>query len=77
MAAGMDACKDACMDAWMYAWMHVCMHRCIWTQFITTKKPSTDEIEVAILSIANCVENSENTKMFEDITTQASEVKVG
>jgi len=27
--------------------------------------------------MANCVENSENTKMFEDITTQASEVKVG
>ena len=49
----------------------------IWTQFITTKKPSTDQIEVAILSMANCVENSENTKMFEDITTQASEVKVG
>ena len=34
----------------------------IWTQFITTKKPSTDQIEVAILSMANCVENSENTK---------------
>ena len=29
----------------------------IWTQFITTKKPSDDQIEVAILSMANCVEN--------------------
>jgi len=25
----------------------------------------------------NCVENSENTKLFERITAQASEVKVG
>jgi uncharacterized protein YqhQ len=49
----------------------------IWTQFITTKKPSDDQIEVAILSMANCVENSENTKLFEGITAQASEVKVG
>ena len=49
----------------------------IWTQFITTKKPSDDQIEVAILSMANCVENSENTKLFEDITARASEVKVG
>ena len=49
----------------------------IWTQFITTKKPSDDQIEVAILSMANCVENSENTKLFESITTRASEVKVG
>ena len=49
----------------------------IWTQFITTKKPSDDQIEVAILSMANCVEKSENTKLFESITAQASEVKVG
>jgi hypothetical protein len=32
---------------------------------------------VAILSMANCVENSENTKLFEGITAQANEVKVG
>ena len=40
-------------------------------------RPSDDQIEVAILSMANCVENSENTKLFEGITAQASEVKVG
>jgi len=49
----------------------------IWTQKITTKKPDDDQIEVAILSMANCIENSENIQGIHPVTQQANEVKVG
>jgi len=49
----------------------------IWTQKITTKKPDDDQIEVAILSMANCIENSENIQDIHPVTQQANEVKVG
>ena len=36
-----------------------------------------DQIEVAILSMANCIENSENIQGIHPVTQQANEVKVG
>ena len=38
----------------------------IWTQKITTKNPSKEQIEVAILSMANCIAHSENTDRFNE-----------
>ena len=49
----------------------------IWTQKITTKNPSKEQIEVAILSMANCIAHSENTDRFDEILANTSEVKIG
>ena len=49
----------------------------IWVQKITTKNPSKEQIEVAILSMANCVAYSENTDRFYEILANTNEVKVG
>ena len=49
----------------------------IWTQKITTKNPSKEQIEVAILSMANCTANSENTDRFKEILANTSEVEIG
>ena len=49
----------------------------IWTQKITTKNPSKEQIEVAILSMANCIAHSENTDKFNEILANTSEVKIG
>ncbi len=37
----------------------------IWTQKITTKKPSEEQIIVARIAMANCVKNSENITTFD------------
>jgi len=49
----------------------------IWVQKITTKNPSKEQIEVAILSMANCITHSENTDRFDKILQNTSEVKIG
>ena len=49
----------------------------IWTQKITTKNPSKEQIEVAILSMANCIAHSENTDKFNEILANTNEVKIG
>ena len=49
----------------------------IWTQKITTKKPSEDQIIVARIAMANCVKNSENVSMFDDILSTSKEVSNG
>ena len=49
----------------------------LWTQKITTKEPSADQIEVAILSMANCINNSEGSTRFDTIISKAQEVKIG
>ena len=49
----------------------------IWVQKITTKTPSKEQIEVAILSMANCITHSENTDRFDKILQNTSEVKIG
>ena len=49
----------------------------IWTQKITTKNPSKEQIEVAILSMANCIAHSENTDRFNEILANTSEVEIG
>ena len=49
----------------------------IWVQKITTKNPSKEQIEVAILSMANCITHSENTDRFDKILQNISEVKIG
>ena len=49
----------------------------IWTQKITTKNPSKEQIEVAILSMANCIAHSENTDRFNGILANTSEVEIG
>ena len=49
----------------------------IWVQKITTKNPSKEQIEVAILSMANCIAQSENTDRFDKILQNTSEVKIG
>ena len=49
----------------------------IWTQKITTKVPSNEQIEVAILAMANCISNSEQTNKFETILGNAKVVNHG
>lgn len=49
----------------------------IWVQKITTKNPSKEQVEVAILSMANCITHSENTDRFDKILQNISEVKIG
>ena len=49
----------------------------LWTQKITTKEPSADQIEVAILSMANCINNSEGSTRFDTILSKAQEVEIG
>ena len=49
----------------------------IWVQKITTKNPSKEQVEVAILSMANCITHSENTDRFDKILQNTSEVKIG
>ena len=49
----------------------------IWVQKITTKYPSKEQVEVAILSMANCITHSENTDRFDKILQNTSEVKIG
>ena len=49
----------------------------IWKQKITTKNPSNEQIEVAIVSMANCIAHSENTDRFDEILANTSEVKIG
>ena len=49
----------------------------IWVQKITTKNPSKEQIEVAILSMANCITHSESTDRFDKILQNTSEVKIG
>jgi len=49
----------------------------LWTQKITTKEPSADQIEVAILSMANCINNSEGSTRFDTILSKAKEVEIG
>ena len=49
----------------------------IWVQKITTKNPSKEQVEVAILSMANCITHSENTNRFDKILQNTSEVKIG
>ena len=49
----------------------------IWTQKITTKKPSEDQIIVARIAMANCVKNSENVSIFDDILATSKEVSNG
>ena len=50
---------------------------CIRDRKITTKNPSKEQIEVAILSMANCIAHSENTDRFDEILANTSEVKIG
>jgi uncharacterized protein YqhQ len=49
----------------------------IWTQKITTKKPSEEQIVVARIAMANCVKNSENITTFDDILSTSKEVNNG
>ena len=49
----------------------------IWVQKITTKNPSKEQIEVSILSMANCITHSENTDRFDKILQNTSEAKIG
>ena len=49
----------------------------LWTQKITTKEPSAEQIEVAILSMANCINNSEGSTRFDKILSKAQEVEIG
>ena len=49
----------------------------IWTQKITTKKPSEDQIVVARIAMANCIKNSENIATFDDILSTSKEVSNG
>ncbi len=49
----------------------------IWVQKITTKNPSKEQVEVAILSMANCISHSENTDRFDKILQNTNEVKIG
>ena len=49
----------------------------LWTQKITTKEPSAEQIEVAILSMANCINHSEGSTKFDTILSKAQEVEIG
>jgi uncharacterized protein YqhQ len=49
----------------------------IWTQKITTKKPSEEQIIVARIAMANCVKNSEKSSKFDDILSTSKEVTNG
>jgi uncharacterized protein YqhQ len=49
----------------------------IWTQKITTKNPSNEQIEVAIMSMANCIKHSEDTDQFDELLSTSKEVLSG
>ena len=49
----------------------------IWTQKITTKNPSNEQIEVAIMSMANCIKHSEDTDQFDELLSNSKEVLNG
>ncbi len=49
----------------------------IWTQKITTKIPSDDQIEVAIISMANCIKHSEEIDRFDELLSISKELKNG
>ncbi len=49
----------------------------IWTQKITTKKPTEEQITVARIAMANCIKNSENISTFDDILSTSKEVSNG
>ena len=49
----------------------------IWTQKITTKAPSDEQIEVAIISMANCIKYSEDIDGFDELLSKSKELKNG
>jgi uncharacterized protein YqhQ len=49
----------------------------IWTQKITTKIPSDDQIEDAIISMANCIKHSEEIDRFDELLSISKELKNG
>ena len=49
----------------------------IWTQKITTKAPSDEQIEVAIISMANCIKHSEDIDGFDELLSKSKELKNG
>lgn len=49
----------------------------IWTQKITTKAPSDQQIEVAIISMANCIKHSEDIDGFDELLSKSKELKNG
>ena len=49
----------------------------IWTQKITTKAPSDEQIEVAIISTANCIKHSEDIDGFDELLSKSKELKNG
>jgi len=49
----------------------------LWTQKITTKKPNDQQIEVAIISMANCIKHSEDTDNFDELLSNSKEVLNG
>jgi len=49
----------------------------IWTQKITTKIPSDEQIQVAIISMANCIKYSEDNAQFDELLSTSKELKNG
>ena len=49
----------------------------IWVQKITTKIPSDEQIEVAIISMANCIKYSEDNPHFDELLSTSKELKNG
>ena len=49
----------------------------IWVQKITTKIPSDGQIEVAIISMANCIKYSEDNPHFDELLSTSKELKNG
>jgi|TARA_B100001094_G_scaffold298057_1_gene321632 uncharacterized protein YqhQ len=49
----------------------------IWTQKITTKNPSDEQIEVAMISMANCIKYSEDNDEFDELLSTSKELKNG
>lgn len=49
----------------------------IWTQKITTKNPSDEQIEVAMISMANCIKYSEDNDEFDELLFKSKELKNG
>ena len=46
-------------------------------QKITTKKPNDQQIEVAIISMSNCIKHSEDTDNFDELLSNSKEVLNG
>jgi len=49
----------------------------IWTQKITTKNPSDEQIQVAMISMANCIKYSEDNDEFDELLSTSKELKNG